>query len=598
MSDLSSNKDLDKTLFDPVWLECNTEKAKAVIDKLRIEDQARYLSQLPGKIKLDFLNLSSKSKQVVQALAPEEVYYMVKEIGVSDCLPVLSALTGEQMQYFFDLELWTKDRFVPQRAVEWIVIMGQCNAKKLLDWFLQEDIDQVVTLLKGLVLVYKKDEMTDSYAGIEGLKHYSPDGVYDIFFLDSKAFEPLLPIFKLLRGQYPETFFNVMEGAIWHSRDSVEESAYRWRISRTSSRGIPDFEEAFEIYSRLDPDAIKELPVSETDFFEDDYINPPTYIIENMNPGNFFSKCWALLKSEERQKAIRWELVYLANKLMVADGLDSGKFENHRRVISKSLAFVNIGLELAAQGDVQKGATILSQSWAQPIFQVGYGHLLNLKKKGTELVKDGGIFLDRLISDVDRDILSSLTVFPIPMIKSRVVGKESLLKDFESLDEVEQTLNFLKKLTFFRRLAKQCLGVSDSVFESIFKARGDEEKSEEISFQALTATALARFILFEEISCEPLSSSAAQSFLKLILIPRVPSVPGEPVQVCDDEKLMNFYAVLLDGPLAWSEEDREFLGDLLAQVMQDLEIQFSMINLKKPIHWEHVDILIVNLVSK
>ncbi len=594
----NSDKETDQILFDPDWLENDPQKAEATLKKLPAEEQARYLSELNSKQKLNFLYLSAKSEQVVQSLSPEEAYYLVKENGESDSTPVLSAATSEQLQYFFDLEWWKRDRFSPQRALDWILIMNRCNPKKLLDWFLQEEIDQVVTLIKSLALVYKNDEMTDSYAGAAGLKHYSPDGVYDFFFLDSKAFEPLKSILKVLRDQYPEPFFTIIEASIWYQKEPTEETAYRWRTSRTSLRGIPEFEEAIEIYSRLDPEAIKELPASEDDFFEERPSNPPSHIISNSNPKSFFSQCWYFLKNEDRKKIIHWELVYLANKLMVADDLDPGKFEDHKKAIAKALGFVNLGLEISAQEDIQKGSAILERTWVQPIFQVGYGRLINLKKEAIELLKDEGVLLDRIINDTDKNILSALTVLPIPMTKVSENNYENLLKDFESLDEVAKSSKFLKKLKFFKRFAKQCLELSDTVFELILQTKDAENKVDNASLPSLIATALARFALFQKINCEPLSASAAESFLKLIFIPRVPPIPGEPVQVCDDEVVGDFYAALLERPLAWTEDDREFLGDLLAQTVQELESQFGMINLKKPIRWEYVNILIVQLNLK
>ncbi len=594
----NSDQATNQILFDPDWLKNNAKKAKAALEKLTVEEQTRCLSQLSGKQKLDFLYLSPKSRQIVELLPPEEVYYMIKENGESDSLPLLSAVTNEQLQYFFDLEWWKNDKFLPQRALHWILLMNQSNQKKMLDWFLQEEIDQVVTLLKSLVLVFKNDEMTDSYSGAAGLKHYSPDNVYDIFFLDSKAFEPLKSIFKLLRDQYPETFFTIMEAAIWYPKEPTEETSYRWRTSRTSFRGIPEFEEAFEIYSRLDPEAIKELPASENDFFVETPANPPSYIITNANPKNFFAKCWSYLQNEDRKKTIRWELVYLANKLMVADNLDPGKFEDHQKAIAKSLGFVNLGLEISAQEEVQRGATIIERTWVQPIFQVGFGRLINLKKEAVEILKDDGVLLDRIINDKDKDILSALTVLSIPMVKIKGSKDNSFFKDFESLDEIKETIKFLKKLKFFKRFAKQCLELSNNVFENIFKIKTVEDREENASLPSLMATALARFTLFQKIGCEPLSASAAQSFLKLIFIPIVPSVPGEPLQTCNDEIVGNFYEELLESPLAWTEDDLEFLGDLLAQTIQQLENQFGMINLKKPIDWKYVNILIVQFNSK
>ncbi|SVC10220.1 uncharacterized protein METZ01_LOCUS263074, partial [marine metagenome] len=111
-------------------------------------------------------------------------------------------------------------------------------------------------LLQALIKVYKKDEMTESYAGVENLPHITFDGVYDIFFKVSD-FEPVREMIRLLRDQDPNLYFILMEAVIWYPVTPTVERAFRWRMTRTSARGIPEYEEALGIYSRLDPASLK-----------------------------------------------------------------------------------------------------------------------------------------------------------------------------------------------------------------------------------------------------------------------------------------------------------------------------------------------------
>jgi hypothetical protein len=212
--------------------------------------------QLRGKQMQDFINLSPMATEVVRGLPPEELYQMVKEIGSGDALPVLALATKDQLQYSFELDWWGQDRFMPERALEWIELLDKCEEPRILEWFETEDFDQKVVLLQALVKVYKNDEMTDSYEGVESLPHFTPDGVYDIFF-KTKEYTSVKKLFLLLQSEHPAFFYALLEAAIWYPVTQTVERAYRWRLVRTSERGIPSFEEAIEIYSPLKPESLK-----------------------------------------------------------------------------------------------------------------------------------------------------------------------------------------------------------------------------------------------------------------------------------------------------------------------------------------------------
>ena len=85
--------------------------------------------------------------------------------------------------------------------------------------------------------------MRDSYEGVEGLEHFSPDGVYDIFF-KVKESEVLRKLFLLLVEKDINFLHELLEAVIWYPLTITVEKAYRWRLTRTAERGIPDFEEA------------------------------------------------------------------------------------------------------------------------------------------------------------------------------------------------------------------------------------------------------------------------------------------------------------------------------------------------------------------
>ncbi|NIQ02447.1 MAG: hypothetical protein GWM98_20415, partial [Nitrospinaceae bacterium] len=98
-------------------------------------------------------------------------------------------------------------------------------------WFLKEEFNQQVMFFQAFIRVFKRDEGTDSYEGVEELEHFSPDGVYDIFF-KVPGLDHVKRLLLVLRGTHPEAFINLMEAVIWYPVTPTVEKAYQWRMTR------------------------------------------------------------------------------------------------------------------------------------------------------------------------------------------------------------------------------------------------------------------------------------------------------------------------------------------------------------------------------
>merc|ERR1711969_375554 len=201
--------------FPVEWISEHPDKVEDALAKLSIEDQIRYAMQLRGSQMQDFINLSPCSQAVIRGLPPEELYQMIKETGIRESLPVLAMMSQNQLQYSFDLEWWQRDLFVPECALEWLEFLDACEDSSILQWLQNEDFDQKVVLFQSLIKVYKDDEMTNSYEGVEGMAHLSLDGVYDIFF-KTEEYGALKRLLTLLRSADPTLYTSILEGVIWY----------------------------------------------------------------------------------------------------------------------------------------------------------------------------------------------------------------------------------------------------------------------------------------------------------------------------------------------------------------------------------------------
>ena len=226
--------------FPAEWIKTRPRKVEDVLSGLSVEEQVRCILGRDPHMQQQLLMLSEKAVEVTQSFPVEEVYNLINEVGKEDSLLIISMVSADQLQYIFDVEWWQRDKFQPKQALDWIVLLDECQDPEILEWFLGEDFDQKVVLFQALFKVFKKDEMTDLYEGVEGLEHFALDGVYDIYFKvdNSKEIRKLL---LLLYEKDQNLLYNLLEAVIWYPVTPSVEKAYQWRMNRIAKRGIPDF---------------------------------------------------------------------------------------------------------------------------------------------------------------------------------------------------------------------------------------------------------------------------------------------------------------------------------------------------------------------
>ena len=582
LTDVLNNFSGGATPFPVEWISEYPDKVEDALAKLSIEDQIRYAMQLRGSRMQDFINLSPCSQAVIRGLPPEELYQMIKETGIGESLPVLAMMSQNQLQYSFDLEWWQRDRFVPECALEWLEFIDACEDSSIVQWLQNEDFDQKVVLFQSLIKVYKDDEMTNSYEGVEGMAHLSLDGVYDIYFKTEEhgAIQRLL---TLLRSDDPALYTSILEGVIWYPVTQTIEKAYRWRLIRTAERGIPDFEEAMGVYSYPSPDALK-IPIPDLEDFanQGEFNIAPIYPLLLTGSVPFLKDVILRLGNSSRLNTISWEFIYLANKIMVADQVKPSDLEMRKESLQKVLGYINIGLELGASGDLEKGAKLLNHTHVMPLFQAGYQQLMSLKWKTESFLRENGSFLEWMFTEFHKDLLAAL-LDRFPRV-AEVSDEKSLgWRHFTSIQDVRNAESFLDQWMFYHRFARKGLGLNESIIKQYLGMCDVPGKHEMVDLTIWTTMAFAHYILFKKISCAPLSEPAAKSFLGIVFLP---GIFKEEVRLCDNTLVESFKQELLKLPLAWTDTDQKFLASLLNKCVFHLQQEFGRLDLKGKVDWE------------
>ncbi len=592
---------LDKLLpFPREWLHSAPEKVEQALNDLSIEDQARCFLMYSGLERQKLLLLSHNAFGLAQILPDEEIYHTVKEIGPVDAYPLLSVLSPPQVQFFFDMEWWGGDKFLPERAWQWFEWMDHANDQHILDWFETEEFEQKIVFLQAFIKVYKRDDATDQYEGVGEAPPWTPDGVYDLFFINDDSSGLFKRIFIELYNSNAQLFRALMEGVLWYPITPTVEKAYQWRLSRTADRGLPDFEEAFSVYSKLDVLSLSENPPAPEDFEPEAgrQTLAPTFPLFEADPASFLGQCLARLKDIKRFDALCWELVMLANKVIVADQLDFGSLEARRDTLKKVLGYINIGLELGAGGDLQLGEKILNRTWMQSLFQVGYAGVMQLKWDVETLLRDHGPLVKQVPGPVVQEHLAAMIdrfprigVHRMPQaVLEGLEGEEDgdidtpeiHWRHLESMADL-QRLRYLQGQVLFRvRFVNMVLGLSIQDIEAMAERSRFPTTLQELDAVCLTVTALAHYAMFGQVACESLSEEAASSFLQVIFLPS--PVPGDP-RALNEDILEPFRARLEEMPLAWTDADREEMDRLMKEVEETLYQQFGGLNATLPIEW-------------
>jgi len=266
---------------------------------------------------------------------------------------------------------------------------------------------------------------------------------------------------------------------------------------------------------------------------------------------------------------------------MVADQVKPSDLEIRNESLQKVLGYINIGLELGASGDLEKGAKLLSHTHVMPLFQAGYQQLMSLKWKTESFLKENGSFLEWMFTEFHKDLLAAL-LERFPRV-AEVSEKKSLgWRHFTSIQDVRNAESFLDQWIFYHRFARKGLGLNERIIKQYLGMCDVPVKHEMVDLTIWTTMAFAHYILFKKISCAPLSEPAAKSFLGIVFLP---GIFKEEVRQCDNALVESFKQELLKLPLAWTDTDQKFLASLLNKCVLDLQQEFGRLDLKGEVDW-------------
>jgi hypothetical protein len=287
----------------------------------------------------------------VAALEPLEAYYIVREIGLDQALPILLLLSEEQLEACVDLDCWNRYDFAPDSLDEWLTAFALADPETLARAF--SSLDYVVQLLFLAQTVTVYDPDTDQVPQQEEggpPRATTPDGFY-LLELKTELALKTHP-FTVLDALYqydPIAAHRLLSDVRVDLPTQIEEEALRFRNGRMQDIGFAPPEEAAVLFSR--PAIRQPLPRSLKPI-DSVLTRLPSVYAGPLVETTLLLQALSLITDQERLSSLEQEIVWAINSAIIAYGEKTQDIKQITDIAERVRDTISLGMEsLLAEQD-------------------------------------------------------------------------------------------------------------------------------------------------------------------------------------------------------------------------------------------------------
>ncbi len=479
---------------------------------------SRRLMALPARQRLNAILDRVDSEAVVRAMAPQDFYFSVQDIGPEDALPLLALAGVDQINHLFDVEWWQKDSVLPARAVEWLDRLARASEESLLAWLYHADFELLIMLFKKWIMVDIAREDEDP---MEVRDRLSMSTIDDTYYWEARypQYEDFIRNLLGLLFEVNQSFYRELMSHVLHSLDvEVEEDAYRFHRGRMEDNAIPDFYDALEIYRPLKH--LKTMEKNGAVAGDADSVSLPSFAVALVPRGDCLGRALGSVQDPAVAGGLQLELAALANKVLVADQLPADSAESLKFAVAKAAAFVNLGLELCCKEDDHEASRCIREIMMEDLFRVGHSQALQLQWKLNAFVKKGWLASwPRGIQGLDLPWReeAELLMDKTPRVPRRQSGEGVILEsDFtRTRKDVRRSARFVRMLEAMDHVEKE-LKVPWKELEPVLWPEAQISELQDVTLGALIMTSAATLITKGLWAPIPLEVKSWQSVFPLL----------------------------------------------------------------------------------
>jgi len=444
---------------------------------------------------------SPYSQQILDHISTQDSYLIIKSAWGTDSQILLQYIQPEKICSFIDLDCWENDTLSIQKLIAWLWELLNTSPETLAKTLDKIDIELIVLLLQSYLEVVQLSPTDENIPDLINAGFETLDDIYYIrFFRECEENDLLKSLMNIILDQYPGMYFLIMDSIQFEFSSNMLEQAYQNHTLRLIELGFPEREEAMLIYKRasiknLIHQGIQKQKIPHLE--QDEYTLPALYHEHLSHSKEIVFQ--ALDKTDfDTQQRFLFEMVYLTNKIIVADYRPINEVEEIQQGLSKAKAITSLGLEIAEQETNLPLWRIIKEINAETLFSLGYNAIIQKQKRLKKILKTIDL---SLIPSAYRDFVEGLL-----SKRPRYLGHEySSLAQINTtdcmLDRLESMISIIETLDWRKELS--------SVSATNLKS------DQEIDLENIIITTLALNILEGKTNFRPLGIEETLSFLKL-----------------------------------------------------------------------------------
>lgn len=393
-----------------------------------LEKRVESLRTLPPKKRRDTILSAPDCRDLVRAIAPPDLYLLVKEIGLADMPEIIEQASPSQIVFCLDLDIW--NRWTPSidRLYEWLSVILEGDEESIVRKVRGLDPELLILFLQreilvggGLQVISNPEDQLPEY-------EHTFDGVYFISFRNREHSTLVARLLEILCANDKKLYMTLLEGVRSELQSDLEESAFRFREGRLADLGFPDYETSLSLYAYMDPDRFSLDPAA---WSGTDPEIPPFPVLPD--GGDLFTRCFAPIRHERET-----ELTLLLNAVLMANHSPLEDGEDIRRLMRQTTSYLSLAIEYRVGNDEQRGGEFLRRHSLTSLFRLGFSLTMRLQHRAVRIHSS-----DAAVNQSARRALEGL--LRIPPRFYRGFDDEILdgYREFRSVADLETASRFL-----------------------------------------------------------------------------------------------------------------------------------------------------------
>ena len=440
---------------------------------------------------------SPYTKQILEQLPPQETYLIIKEAWGSDSQILLQYVPPEAVCNFIDLDCWDGENFCVEAGMEWLVEIHNASSESFMQALETIDLEILVLLFQTYIEVVHvrpadeqiPDLMDEGFESIDNMYYYR-------IILDDDHTHFIKEMLSILFTSYRDLYYIILEGVMNELKTGMEEATFERRSLRLMEMGFPQPDEAISIYQHIRPERLlNQGIIKEKVPLINKRLNMlPTIYLEQFSQERGLLVTELEKTSSETRQRFLYEMIYLANKIIMADFRPLNNSDEIKHSMEKASSLASLGLSIAMKEKGVSADAVLSEINAETLFSLGYNMIYEQQRR-----------LRLLLNDVEVSMIPErLKGYAEGLLKKRPLFKD---KEYSRIEDLEEVTRFVDKIETMARI------MSALEWEDQIPNLAGTNTGANLDMETVILTSLAVNATTQRSSFRPLTAAELTTFL-------------------------------------------------------------------------------------